>query len=248
MTGYGEGEIRDQGYRIKFEILSLNSKYLDLVFNLPYALQVFEPLLKKWLSSRIFRGRIQVRGYIDLTPKTYTIDFNKIRYLAQNLLEEFKTLQGLNLNLDIIRIIQDPDFRVKTKITPNIKVIRKAFFQALNELISSKKSEGKNLEKDIRNRISSVDRLTKRIRFISRKIKTPDITEELTRIDSHLKSFRMTMRKKPPIGRKLEFICQELQREVNTIGQKSTDLRITNLIIELKEELERIKEQIKNIE
>ncbi|MDY0300620.1 MAG: YicC/YloC family endoribonuclease [Trichlorobacter sp.] len=75
-----------------------------------------------------------------------------------------------------------------------------------------------------------------------------DITEELVRLASHFKQFANTLEMKESVGRKLDFMMQELNREVNTIGSKSADLEITNLVIEMKAEMEKMREQIQNIE
>lgn len=75
-----------------------------------------------------------------------------------------------------------------------------------------------------------------------------DITEELTRLGSHLEQFTALLKSKGEIGRKSEFILQEIGREVHTIGSKANDLEISKNVIELKNELERIREQIANVE
>jgi len=75
-----------------------------------------------------------------------------------------------------------------------------------------------------------------------------DITEEITRFSSHLNQFRKLFESKEPIGRKLEFITQEINREVNTMGSKSSDTQVANLVIEIKSTLEKIREQLANIE
>jgi uncharacterized protein (TIGR00255 family) len=75
-----------------------------------------------------------------------------------------------------------------------------------------------------------------------------DVTEEMTRLKSHLDQFRNFFTAKEPIGRKLEFITQEINREVNTTGSKSSDTKVSNRVIEMKSELEKIREQVQNIE
>ncbi len=75
-----------------------------------------------------------------------------------------------------------------------------------------------------------------------------DITEEITRLGSHLNQFRKLFDSSEPIGRKLEFITQEINREVNTMGSKSSDTQLANLVIEIKSTLEKIREQLQNIE
>lgn len=75
-----------------------------------------------------------------------------------------------------------------------------------------------------------------------------DIAEELTRLESHLEQFEATFALSEPVGRKLDFLCQELHREINTVGSKANNIDITRLVIEVKNELERIREQVQNIE
>src|SRR5690606_4015824 len=75
-----------------------------------------------------------------------------------------------------------------------------------------------------------------------------DITEEITRFKSHLQQFTSTLSLEGPIERKLDFLSQELLREVNTIGSKASDLSISQQVVEIKTEIEKIKEQVQNIE
>ncbi|MBU9712457.1 YicC/YloC family endoribonuclease [Evansella tamaricis] len=75
-----------------------------------------------------------------------------------------------------------------------------------------------------------------------------DIQEEMTRIESHLKQFLQILKETDVVGRKLDFIVQELNREVNTIGSKANDISISQLVVHMKSELEKIREQVQNIE
>ena len=70
----------------------------------------------------------------------------------------------------------------------------------------------------------------------------------MTRIRAHLEALQKAMALKEEVGRRLDFIAQELQREVNTIGQKSRDIEISQSVIQMKGEIERIREQVQNIE
>ncbi|MGR3763803.1 YicC/YloC family endoribonuclease [Rossellomorea sp. NS-SX7] len=75
-----------------------------------------------------------------------------------------------------------------------------------------------------------------------------DITEELTRLKSHLHYYHSTLNLSEPVGRKLDFLIQEMNREVNTIGSKANDSNITALVVELKSTLEKLREQVQNVE
>lgn len=75
-----------------------------------------------------------------------------------------------------------------------------------------------------------------------------DVNEELVRLESHFKQFLAAFEAKEPIGRKLDFLIQEMHREINTIGSKANDLQIAQVVIAFKAELEKLREQVQNIE
>ncbi len=74
------------------------------------------------------------------------------------------------------------------------------------------------------------------------------VDEETVRLKSHIKQYRDILEKNEPVGRKLDFLTQELNRETNTIGSKCSDIDITRLVVDMKAEIEKIREQIQNIE
>lgn len=90
------------------------------------------------------------------------------------------------------------------------------------------------------------ERLLKEILLYSEKV---DIAEEVTRFLSHIQQFRSFFQSKQNVvGRKMDFLTQEMVREINTIGSKSSDLTITGLVLDCKSEIEKIREQVQNIE
>ncbi|WP_053956935.1 YicC/YloC family endoribonuclease [Inediibacterium massiliense] len=89
------------------------------------------------------------------------------------------------------------------------------------------------------------NRLNVEVAFMADK---SSITEEIVRLKSHIDQLKNTFKEKNPVGRKLDFLIQEMNREVNTIGSKANDLEITNNVVEIKSELEKIREQVQNIE
>lgn len=89
------------------------------------------------------------------------------------------------------------------------------------------------------------DRLLQEVAIMADKT---DITEEIVRFRSHVVQLTNTLKMDEPIGRKLDFIIQEMNREVNTIGSKAMDITLTDYVVQLKCELEKIREQVQNIE
>ncbi|MBW1673085.1 MAG: YicC family protein [Deltaproteobacteria bacterium] len=89
------------------------------------------------------------------------------------------------------------------------------------------------------------DRIIQEVALIADK---SDITEELIRVDSHLEQFRNFINQDDVIGRRLDFLLQEINREVNTMGSKAADSLVSQLAVEIKAELEKLREQIQNVE
>jgi uncharacterized protein (TIGR00255 family) len=92
---------------------------------------------------------------------------------------------------------------------------------------------------------SDDDRILSEVAFFADKA---DISEELTRLQSHITQFSEILKENDPLGRKLDFLLQEMNREVNTIGSKANDSRIAREVVEMKSLLEKVKEQVQNIE
>ncbi|HAZ36394.1 MAG TPA: YicC family protein, partial [Clostridiaceae bacterium] len=88
-------------------------------------------------------------------------------------------------------------------------------------------------------------RLLNEVAFFADK---SNITEEIVRLKSHLAQMKSTIILNEPVGKKLDFLVQEMNRETNTIGSKANDLSITNMVVNIKSEIEKIREQIQNIE
>jgi uncharacterized protein (TIGR00255 family) len=88
-------------------------------------------------------------------------------------------------------------------------------------------------------------RLAQEVAFLAER---KDLSEELARLDSHLAQFDETLKAEGPVGRKQEFMLQEMLREANTIGSKAGDLLISQAVLEIKGYLERLREQVQNIE
>lgn len=89
------------------------------------------------------------------------------------------------------------------------------------------------------------ERLTKEVIFFAEK---SDVSEELIRLESHLAQFAHNLRREEPVGRTLDFVVQEIYREFNTLGSKANDAAISQLVVTCKSEMEKIREQIQNIE
>ena len=109
-----------------------------------------------------------------------------------------------------------------------------------------------NYKKRLREKIAAItpveldeDRLLQEVCYFADRC---DTTEELTRLRSHLQQFLRFLNEDEPVGRKLDFLVQEMNREANTIGSKSNNASISQIVVEIKSELEKLREQIQNVE
>ncbi|MFH1857739.1 MAG: YicC/YloC family endoribonuclease [Candidatus Omnitrophota bacterium] len=152
---------------------------------------------------------------------------------AVDQLVEMRESEGKTLTQDLLHrvgLIEKETARITKRAPAVLKQYRARLASRVKELAGSEKL----------NR----DRLEQEVVFFA---ENSDITEELTRMQAHLKSLQKALAVKEEVGRKLDFIAQELQREVNTVGQKSHDVEISQSVVLIKGEIERIREQIQNV-
>jgi uncharacterized protein (TIGR00255 family) len=164
-------------------------------------------------------------------------EFDLVKESLDKALDELlvmKSKEGGELSKDLSKRINN--------IEDKIVVIENEFRNSVNEHFNSLKERIKTL---IENASEYGDRLELELALIADKA---DITEECVRLKSHLKFFLESMKNEKEPGRKLNFICQEMNREANTISSKSVSTVITHNSVLIKEEIERIREQIQNIE
>lgn len=289
MTGYGRSEVQRDGFTVRVEMRSVNSRFLDLAFKTSRALFNYENELKELVKNKISRGRITTQivysqdrenselSIIDKThAKTY-LDMLKSLVTGLGLQDEV-TLSHLLMFNDIF-VPQEESNEIKNLLS----VVKETVTLAIEDLQAMKSAEGEELSVDLIGRIkqleytlTKVEKLAKdvpedalkRLKDRISKLTLPenlepnrleielaliadklDITEECVRLRSHLQLFRNTINSNEPTsGKRLGFILQEMNRETNTIGSKSNNIEISHLTVSLKEEIERIREQVQNIE
>tara|TARA_R110002074_G_scaffold145034_1_gene293173 strand:- start:45324 stop:46178 length:855 start_codon:yes stop_codon:yes gene_type:complete len=127
------------------------------------------------------------------------------------------------------------------------ELIYKQMVLAKNRLPEVQQQLREKLQKKINDLIAEPEqaRLEQELVYFLQKM---DVEEELDRLDSHVKEVRRILKQTEPVGRRLDFLMQELNREANTLGSKSADIQTTNVSVELKVLIEQMREQIQNIE
>ena len=271
MTGFGKSTLLLTQKKITFEIKSLNSKTLDLNTRIPQAYREKELQIRKQIADTLERGKIDLTLTIENTSdKNSTIinaDIVK-GYINQMLqiIPNADTTELLKMAVRMPDALVIPTEEIQEE---EYKQIENIIQQALAELKQFRIQEGKNLQKDFELRIEKLDperllsvreRLEKSVAEIAERVdenrfeqelifyfEKLDITEEKVRLSNHLNYFLQTLNEPQSNGRKLGFIAQEMGREINTLGSKASHAGMQQIVVLMKNELEKIKEQVLNI-
>ena len=288
MTGDGKSKLEINGRSYSVEIKSVNYRYCDISVRLPRNISFYENDVKKLISSKVSRGKIDVFiEYTNYTNEGKDVVINKD--LARLYIKELRDLaieEHLSDNLNITEITKMPDvLQLKNNEGENdiiLQELMQCTTNAVDNFINMRSVEGKKIKEDLTIRLNNIKSMVEEIsknttglieeyvvklgERVKEILKTDivdenrlaqeivifadksSIQEELTRLNSHIGQFETLLTDENAIGKKLDFIIQEMNREANTIASKSVKLEITNLVIEIKTELEDIREQIQNIE
>jgi len=286
MTGYGKAEFEIDRKKITLEIKSLNSKQIDINTRIPVFFREKELEIRKILSEKLIRGKIDLTIYVEnlgeesnsrINESILKSYFNQIKKVSDELNlvtdhsslnaalklpdvikteyetldeEEWKTISGF---LDIA-IREIDNFRIRegasiaSDITENTKKIRELLAQTApfegQRINAVKKRLTDNLNKlNINGNIDDV-RFEQELIYYIDKI---DMNEEKVRLENHCDHFMETIGQPGPNGKKLNFIAQEMGREINTLGSKAYESNIQRIVVMMKDHLERIKEQLLNV-
>jgi len=215
----------------------------EIKANLPQAEQYLKAFteIKKELG---LNGEIEIGSLLDLRDiiKTEAPEFDSsqeetIFEVVEGALAELikmREVEGQNLESDILNQIEDIG-----QLTESIQSRRPIVIKESHDRLRAKiKALCDGIDMD-------ETRLAQEAAILADR---SDFSEEITRLESHLQQFKALVHTGDPIGRKLEFITQEINREANTIGSKSTDYQVSQSVIEVKSRVEKIREQIQNIE
>lgn len=289
MTGFGRGQISGENFTVSVELKTVNNRFLDVNLRLSQELQSLEGELKRLITNRLTRGRVDINLQYERTSEmVYELNRPLISgYLAalKEMQDEF-SLSGepdLNMIARLPNVLQTK----KDELDENFsKAIVVSLETALDELEKMREVEGKSLKDELRFRLSEIEnhlpkiesesanvaeeyrqRLTKRITdflaksdsqieldqarlaqeiaYLSEK---SDISEEITRLKAHIEQFRAIMEEEKDVGKRLDFLTQELNREANTISSKTNNLIVKDAALSIKSEIEKIREQVQNVE
>lgn len=288
MTGYGKGQASSDAVSLTVEIRSVNHRYSDVSIKAPRALLPLESEVKKRVTARLGRGKIDVfinQEYAAGSAALPTIN-RSLAAAYVELFEQMRTDFSVDSGIPLALLANQKDVIVLKENELAMEevgsLLAAAIEGALDALEGMRQKEGEALRTDIEGRLSDVTRLLSRIEERAPQVPLEwqgrlterlgrlqrdfeydpqrvaqeialfadrsDISEEIVRFHSHLQQFRSLLAAGEPVGRQMDFLVQELNREVNTMGSKSNDAEMTRLVVAIKAELEKIREQVQNVE
>lgn len=289
MTGYGRGSADGEHFSVSVDLKTVNNRFLDVHLRLGGELSALEPVIKRQISSRLSRGRVDVTINFEKTSHTaYELNRPLIAGYV-NALRDMQAEFGVAGELDINVLARLPGALQPSRDGLSEEVtegIYKALASALDELERMRAQEGEALRQEMADRIDNIStlvpkienaaaglvdayrlRLQKRISELLSKngqlveidparlaqevaylSDRSDVSEEMVRLRSHLTQFREALDSKDEVGKMLDFLLQELNREANTTLSKSTDLSIKESALAIKAEVEKLREQVQNVE
>lgn len=291
MTAFGRAKQTVGGKDITAEIRSVNSRFFDCNVRLPRAYSYLEEKIKPYLQSRgISRGKVDVSISVEVL-EAEGVEIALDSAYAKGYIDALRRLRdefGLADDISVMSVARNNEIfsvhKPEEDAEGEWQKLQSVLTLAVDSFLKGRADEGANIEKDLREKVATIDGITKKIEALSEqsinsyhiklrerltqvladnKITADEnriltecaifadrvaIDEELVRLRSHFKAFDGILLLNEPTGRKLDFLIQEMNREINTIGSKCSDSEIAHLVVDVKTELEKIREQIQNIE
>jgi uncharacterized protein (TIGR00255 family) len=254
MTAFASGERATPWGTLACDLRAVNHRFFELGLRLPEELRPQEGLLRERIAAKLSRGKIDVTlrcrqpegEHAALHPNASMLA--RLSELALDLDARFP-----RMHTDFVELLQFPGILSEA-------VIDQAGLQAealllvdetLAEFVAAREREGGKLAAGMRERLDTITGLVRQIREWMPEIRAGlrlDVEEELDRLDSHLTEARRVLDLPEAVGRRLDFLMQEFNREANTLGSKSVDARTSQASVDLKVLIEQLREQVQNLE
>ena len=289
MTGFGRGAAAGENFSVGVDLKTVNNRFLDIHLRLGSELSALESQVKRRISTRLARGRVDASITFERTGE---VAYELNRPLIAGYISALRAMQ------QEFKIAGEPDINVLARLPGAMQPVRdgldekmiagveQAIDEALEELEQMREREGEALAAEMHSRLDEISlqvpiieaaantlvenyraRLQKRIgELLARDTQgvevdpgrlaqevayladRSDISEEIARLKSHLVQFREALNGEGETGKRLDFLLQELNREANTVLSKSTDLLIKDAALTIKGAVEKLREQVQNVE
>jgi uncharacterized protein (TIGR00255 family) len=289
MTAYATTSVTNESITCDVTIRSYNHRFLDFAIHMPEICKPFEEDIKKTISQKHDRGRIEIKLSIkDESKDPDLFEVDELRaHSYYEALKGLRTTFDLSSDISISNLLSGKNIILSPKREFDEKLLGQTIIKAMRKVSVSldkmRKKEGKSLAKDLKSRLNYIEKNTKNIekqaalipRIYKKKLMEriskltanideigpirisqeaailsdkSDVSEEIVRLYSHIEQFKDILKAKTSQGRKLNFLIQEFNREFNTIGSKAGQASLSHMVVDMKSELEKVREQVQNIE
>jgi uncharacterized protein (TIGR00255 family) len=277
MTGFASASAEMPGISLAVELRSVNHRYLDVTIKVPDELRSLETVLRERLASAQKRGKVECRvallrtvgaaggiaintervqqlataaaSVVRAIPGTAPLSAADVlrwpgvivdatispEMLAEQALSELtsaRAREGAKLRAVLEARCTDIETQV-ARVTPRIPALHAAYMEKLGGRLREAGLEPND------------DRLKQELALFATRI---DVAEEVARLTTHVAEIRRVLAQGGPVGKRLDFLAQELHREANTLGSKSVDAELSHVSLELKVLIEQMREQVQNLE
>ena len=278
MTGYGRARQVLHGRTVTVELRAVNHRYLDCTVKAPRQFGFLDDAVKKAAAARIARGKTEIYVSVETDEGgDLSVTVNHAlaeRYLAA--LRELSEKYGLRDDVTVMSLAKLPDVlgseRIEQDADELTQDVLTVFAEACDGFDQMREREGEKLAEDVRNRASVIETLVGEVekrspervaeyreKLLARMrevLESTDIDEtrivteaaiyaDKTAVDEETVRLRSHLHQ---LDGKLDFLVQEMNREANTIGSKANDVEMAQTVVNIKSEIEKIREQIQNIE
>ena len=251
MTAFASGERAGPDGTLGCEVRAVNHRFLEVGVRLPEELRALEPAIREHVAARASRGKI------DVTLRLRAPETGEALAVDEALVERLAALA---------RSLQAAALALLDEVLDGFVAAREREGSALAAAIAERAQGIETIAADVRGMLPAI-RTGQRQKLEARLAELPhpadpgrveqelvlwlqklDVDEELDRLGSHVAELRRVLAADAPVGRRLDFLLQEFNREANTLGSKSVDARTSSASVELKVLIDQVREQIQNIE
>jgi uncharacterized protein (TIGR00255 family) len=278
MTGFSEASLNKDGIQFKCFVKSLNSRFIEVNIKLPSNLKKHEGWIRDLIKKNFARGKIDLDVYytsppkehlkvsdnfiklvkqneenakskgLDLIPASY-LDLLRLRDSIQSDYALSETSLKALIKKSLVKLTQTRDVEGKS-INKDMKKLTASMQKSINKIQRLEKHNTQHLQKKFKRIKSELKLSDKEINMneVFSSFNKADINEEVVRFQSHLDLVSKLMKTNDLIGKKLDFYTQEMLRETNTLSSKALIAEIKNEAVELKTQIEKMKEHAQNVE
>jgi uncharacterized protein (TIGR00255 family) len=262
MTAFASGERSTPWGTLSCEVRSVNHRFLEIGTRLPDELRALEPALRERIGARLSRGKgvvdrlAAIAGELLSRFPTMRVEFTELLEFPGVLgtrATDPAALQGEALALmdavlaEFVASREREGANLAAAITERVDGIARIAGEVRTLVPAIRAGLKQKLELRLADLAQPVDpgRFEQELVIGLQKL---DVDEEIDRLESHIVEIRRVLGQKEPVGRRLDFLLQEFNREANTLGSKSVDARTSSAAVELKVLIDQVREQIQNIE